>query len=105
MLRKALLVIGALTLGAALYCAIIGFYPILPHLLVFGLMLTAGIVWERWRYKNAVTEAPAQPGWQATGERSSWTRSSGKLVEVYFDPGGSGARHYVDAEPGPGARP
>ena len=102
MLRKALLVIGALTLGAALYCAIIGFYPILPHLLVFGLMLTAGIVWERWRYKNAVT-ARAQPGWQATGERFV-DPGSGKLVEVYFDPA-RGARHYVDAGPGPGARP
>jgi hypothetical protein len=92
MLRKFVLGLGLLLLAAAGFCAAAGFYPILPHLLILGLMLTAGVVWERWRYK-----APAgavSPHWTATGERFV-DPGSGVLMEVYFDPR-DGQRHYVE---------
>ena len=92
MLRRVLLVIGVLLLLAAAFCAAIGFYPILPHLLVLGLMLTAGIVWERWQYKRTQTGKP-DPNWTSTGERFV-DPGSGQLTEVYYDPR-NGERHYV----------
>ncbi|NGY05672.1 hypothetical protein [Solimonas terrae] len=92
MLRKVLLTIGVLLLLAAAVCAAIGFYPILPHLLFAGLLLTAGIGYERWRYKAARPDAP-DPRWQATGERFV-DPESGALTEVWYDPR-SGERHYV----------
>ena len=97
MLRKSLLAIGVLLLLAAAFCAAIGFYPILPHLLVLGLMLTAGIVWERWQYKQTQTAKP-DPNWTTTGERFV-DPGSGVLTEVYYDPR-NGERHYVRM-PGP----
>jgi hypothetical protein len=94
MLRKVLIGFGLALLAAAAYCAAVGFYPILPHLLVLGLMLTAGIVWERWRYK--ASERAVLPDWTATGERFV-DPGSGVMMEVYFDPR-SGERHYVKAK-------
>jgi hypothetical protein len=93
MLRKVLIVLGLLLLGAAAWLVASRQYMLLPHALILGLMLTAGIVWERWQYKKPHRGKP-EPGWQATGERFV-DPQSGKTVEVYFDPR-SGESHYVE---------
>ena len=96
MLRPVLIACGvALLLVAAGFLAF-GFYPLLPHLLVLGLMLSAGIVWERWQYKKPQAGRPG-PEWKPTGERFV-DPQSGKTIEVYVDPG-SGESRYVEAEP------
>lgn len=94
MLRKFLIGAGVLLLLAALLLALFHQYAFLPHALVLGLMLSAGIIWERWQYKKPRVGRP-DPGWQATGERFV-DPASGKTVEVYFDPR-SGESHYVQA--------
>jgi len=93
MLRKVLVVIGVLLLITAAVFLALGLYPFLPHLLVLGLMLSAGIVWERWQYKQPQTGKP-DPQWRATGERFV-DPQSGKTLEVYFDPR-NGESHYVE---------
>jgi len=94
-LRKVLVAVGVLLLLAAAVFLALGLYPFLPHLLVLGLMLSAGIVWERWQYKKP--QAGPDPGWRATGERFV-DPQSGKTLEVYFDPR-SGESHYVELPP------
>jgi len=92
-LRKVLVGIGlALLLTAAVFLAL-GYYSFLPNLLVLGLMLSAGIVWERWQYKKPQAGGP-DPHWRATGERFV-DPASGKTLEVYFDPR-NGESHYVE---------
>lgn len=93
MLRTVLVACGVLLLLVAAGFVAVGFYPLLPHLLVLGLMLSAGIVWERWQYKKPQSGRP-DPRWQATGERFV-DPQSGKTVEVYFDPR-DGESHYVE---------
>lgn len=95
MLRKVLVVVGVLLLLTAAVFVALGFYPLLPYLLILGLMLSAGIVWERWQYKPPQAGAP-DPQWRATGERFV-DPGSGKTLEVYFDPR-SGESHYVEAQ-------
>ena len=92
MLRKILVAIGVLLLITAAVFLALGLYPFLPHLLVLGLMLSAGIVWERWQYKRTQTGKP-DPSWTTTGERFV-DPGSGQLTEVYYDPR-NGERHYV----------
>jgi hypothetical protein len=93
MLRKVLVVIGVLLLIAAAVFLALGRYAFLPNLLVLGLMLSAGIVWERWQYKKPRAGKP-DPHWRATGERFV-DPHSGKTLEVYFDPR-DGESHYVE---------
>ena len=96
MLRSVLLALGVALLLAAAACALFGFYPVIPHLLVGGLLLTAGIAYERWRYTSARTGAP-DPHWQATGERFIDPETQA-LVEVWYDPR-RGERHYLRVPP------
>lgn len=96
MLRSVLLVLGALSLLGAAICAAQGLYPATFWLLVNGLAMTAGIVWERWRYRALDTVTPG-PGWQRTGERFV-DPETGRLTEVWFEPA-SGERRYVLARP------
>ena len=93
MLRRILIVIGVLLLLGAVVLVLTHQYFLLPHAIILGLMLSAGIVWERWQYKKPRTGGP-DPGWRATGERFV-DPASGKTVEVYFDPR-SGESHYVE---------
>jgi hypothetical protein len=95
MLRRILIAIGVLLLLTAAVFLALGLYPFLPHLLVLGLMLSAGIVWERWQYKKPQAGRPG-PGWKATGERFV-DPQSGKTLEVYVDPS-SGESRYVEAD-------
>ena len=97
MLRRVLVIVGIMLLIAAAVLLALGKYMFLPHLLVLGLMLTAGIVWERWQYKKPSSGLP-DPSWQATGERFV-DPQSGKTVEVYFD-SRSGESHYVEVGDG-----
>lgn len=91
MLRKTLFVLGILCLLVAFVMALRGQWGIVPHLLVAGVILTAGLAWERWRYKP-VLDGPPHPDWHDTGERFTDTES-GELIGVYSD--ASGARHYL----------
>ena len=94
MLRVILLVLGFLSLIVAAVLARDGNYPPAAWLAINGLVLTAGIVFERWRYKPS-QKPHSGAAWQSTGEKFI-DPASGKLVEVMFDPE-SGERRYVDA--------
>ena len=59
--------------------------------LLFGAILILGTVFERWRYKPAVTPQSAKG--QPTGERFV-DPESGHLMQVYYDPA-TGERNYV----------
>ncbi len=61
------------------------------QLLVIGLIVLVGTVFERWRYRR-LSERPAGT-WKATGERFL-DPSTGDPVDVFFDPR-TGERRYV----------
>jgi hypothetical protein len=65
-------------------------------LLVFGILLTLGTVFERWRYKAAQTPQTARGS--ATGERFI-DPETGVLMEVYYD-AATGERSYVKVDGG-----
>jgi len=95
MLRWALILIsgGVLVVVAALILS----GAMEPGLAVGGvwaLILFAGLVFERRRYKRLLDDAPG-PGWSATTERFI-DPHSGIETQVYFNPR-TGARAYVRA--------
>ena len=95
MLRRALLIIGVL-------CLVVGVYLLLAngpgtgavYLIVIGVLLTAGILFERKRYRARIDRE--RSGWQRTGERFV-DPTSGKLMEVRYNPE-TGERDYVEVE-------
>jgi len=93
MLRKVLLAIGiaalCLTPVAAL-SGVRGMFVVWCGML--GVMLTAGILFERGRYKPNEPRPPG-PGWVATGERFR-DPQSGDDVTVFYLPA-TGERRYV----------
>ena len=92
-LRGALKVSGGLLLVAAL--ALLLFGQILPAiwLAIWGVALTAGVAYERWRYKGNLARPPGA-AFKPTGERFV-DPGTGQLVEVYYNQA-SGERSYVD---------
>jgi len=92
MLRNAVVAFGILSLAGGAVLALRGLFLAAGWLLLNGLALTLGVLFERYRYKPLEVMAPG-PGWQATGERFV-DPHSGALVEVYFDPR-LGERRYV----------
>lgn len=92
MLRKFLLAIGIALLVAAALLTLFGHWPPALWCLINGALLTAGIVFERWQYRQPQTRAPGA-GWQITGERFV-DPTSGEFMEVWFEPR-SGERRYV----------
>ena len=92
-LRGVLMALGALLLAVALACLLLG--QIVPGvwLALWGVALTAGIAYERWRYKGNLAWPPAA-AFKPTGERFV-DPGTGQLVEVYYDQA-SGKRSYVD---------
>lgn len=93
MLRRVLLALGVAGLIAAFVCVLVKAYVAALYLCIEGLALTAGILLERWRYVRSVNRNKGR--WQITGERFV-DPTSGKLVEVYFNPE-TGERDYQDA--------
>jgi len=91
MLRKAVIVFGAILLAAGIAGTIWVGPPALIYA-VMGALLLAGTLYERIRYKAIEPAAPG-PGWEATSERFI-DNETGKLVTVYILPR-TGERKYV----------
>jgi hypothetical protein len=62
-------------------------------LLIWGTILFAAVVYERFRYKPLEHKLPG-PGWERTSERFV-DAESGKTVTVYVEPK-TGERQYVE---------
>lgn len=92
MLRRVLIVLGVAALLLALISLLAHAYAASLYLLITGLVLTAGIMFERWRY--AGTSKHGNGRWQKTDE-SFKDPVSGHSVEVYYNPQ-TGERHYED---------
>ena len=93
MLRKAVLAIGAgFVLLAVIVAAAGGPLPVALWLAVMGLVLLAGILLERGRYKPA-EDLPPGPGWEATDEHFV-DPETGDEVSVFFRRA-TGERRYV----------
>ncbi len=97
MLRNAVLGFALLVLICGLALLIVQPGAALPPL-VFGAILTLGTVFERWRYKSAMTPQSARGA--PTGERFV-DPVSGELMEVYYD-ASTGERSYVRISQGKG---
>ena len=93
MLRYALLILGLALLGIGLFQWIMRGNCSYP-LLIWGTILTVGVLFERWRYRR-IEDARASH-WQKTDERFI-DPETGKIVEVYYDPA-TGERRYVHTD-------
>lgn len=93
MLRSVLVFLGLAALALGALCLVIGADPPAYTLLIWGAILLAAIVYERFRYKPLAHSAPGAD-WQRTSERFV-DPDSGKTVTVYLQPG-SGERQYVE---------
>ena len=91
MLRKAVIVLGVGLLIAGAASALAGVAPLTVFFVVNGLVLTLGVVYERWHYKRLAERV--QPDWEASGERFV-DPETGRLTEVYYDKRDQ-TRHYV----------
>jgi hypothetical protein len=70
-------------------------------MLVAGVLLLIGTLYERVHYKKTVARAPG-PGWQRTQERFI-EEETGRAVTVWVEPK-SGERVYVQDDEVPGAK-
>ena len=93
MLRSVLVLLSLAALGIGAFCLLVGADPPAYTLLIWGAILLAAIVYERFRYKPLARATPGA-GWQRTNERFV-DPDSGKTVTVYLQPG-SGERQYVE---------
>jgi hypothetical protein len=97
-LRRAVLAWGVLYLVGAAALAVRHLAPGLAlYLAVGGVLLVAGIIGERSRYRPRVDLT--RGAWQPTGERFV-DPTSGHVVEVRDNPA-TGQRAYVDVDPAP----
>ena len=93
MLRGILLTIGVLLLGVAPIAVLAGWPAhLIPVPAVLGIVLTAGILFERGRYKPPASHRLG-PDWVATSERFL-DPTSGKVVAVFYQPT-TGERSYI----------
>jgi hypothetical protein len=76
--------------GLALIVALPKGWPAGAELVVFGVLVLIGTIFERWRYRGRVNRASRT--WQATEERFR-DPISGELLEVAYDPA-TGQRDY-----------
>jgi len=93
MLRAVVIAVAALITGAGAVLVARGVPMPGLQMLGLGLIVLAGTLFERWRYRR-----PGQPPdarWQRTNERFV-DPSSGETLEVLYDPR-TGERHYVSA--------
>jgi len=93
MLKDILVAAGAVSLIAALVFALRGDYGGAIWLCLNGIILSAGVLYERWRYKKPDELGPGAAGWQRTGERFI-DPHSGRLTDVYYN-AQTGERRYV----------
>lgn len=97
-LRAVLIGIGVIALGIAMVLLARGQYIAMAfYLVVVGLVLVVGIVFERRGYNPKVNRTHGR--WQWTGERFI-DPTTHHLIEVRFDPE-TGQRDYVDLGPPP----
>jgi hypothetical protein len=95
MLRKAILAYGVLAIVGAIALALAGVgVGVVFYLFVNGAIVVAAILFERGRYRPAIT-------WQETSERFV-DPTTGQLMKVRYNPQ-TGARDYVPVEPNPQA--
>jgi hypothetical protein len=93
MLRNVLLFLSFTALAVGAVCLIIRVDPPGYTLLIWGGILLAAVVYERFRYKPLEHKLPG-PGWERTSERFV-DAESGKTVTVYVEPR-TGERQYVE---------
>ena len=93
MLRNVLMVLSVAALGIGVLFLFLRQDPPAYTLLIWGAILLAAVLYERFRYKPLEQAAPSD-GWQRTSERFV-DPDSGKTVTVYLQPG-SGERQYVE---------
>jgi hypothetical protein len=93
MLRKALIALGVLYLlvAALLFAFVHAGIVLAIYLVIAGGALIGGIVFERRRYRPAISGV--QGPWQLTGERFV-DPTSGRLMDVLYNPM-TGERDYV----------
>jgi len=98
-LRSVLVLLSLAALAIGGFCMIVGADPPAFTLLIWGAILLAAIVYERFRYKPLAAAVPGA-GWERTSERFV-DPDSGKTVTVYLQ-SGSGERQYVEEQRAPG---
>jgi hypothetical protein len=99
MLRKSLIAFAILLMLWGMLRAMLG-DPAAMVVSLWGLILFAAVMLERWRYQR--TAKPAKAEWQSTDERFV-DPETGVLTQVMYDPH-SGERIYrpiVDADESP----
>jgi hypothetical protein len=101
MLRKAILAYGVLAVIGAIVLALAGVtIALVGYLFVNGAIVIAALLFERGRYRPAVTtDGP----WQETAERFV-DPTTGQLMKVRYNPQ-TGARDYVPITPHPDPPP
>ena len=93
MLRSVLVLLSLAALAIGGFCLVVGANPPAYTLLIWGAILLAAIIYERFRYKPLAAASPGS-GWERTSERFV-DPDSGKTVTVYLQPA-SGERQYVE---------
>jgi hypothetical protein len=91
MLRTFVIAVAAILMCAGIGLIASGMHAPGWQALVIGTIVLIGTVFERWRYRHI--EEPSAGQWQCTGEQFL-DPSTGKAVEVMFDPH-TGERRYV----------
>jgi len=93
MLRGAVIAVGAACVLGGGVLAMVSGDGGGPAMILAGLVLIVGTIYERVRYKPLEKGAPG-PGWQRTSERFI-DDETGKTVTVYIRPE-TGERRYVE---------
>ena len=95
MLRNILIIVAAILTCIGLGLVAGGIHVPGWQVLVLGVLVLIGTLFERWRYRRI--ESSASGDWQPTEERFI-DPSTGQSVEVMFDPR-TGERRYVSEGP------
>jgi hypothetical protein len=93
MLRNVLLILSLAVLASGVVCLLFRIAAPAYTLIIWGTILFAAVVYERFRYKPLEHKSPG-PGWERTSERFV-DAESGKTVTVYVEPR-TGERQYVE---------
>lgn len=93
MLRNVLLIVSLAVLALGVVFLLLRIPSPAYTLLIWGAILFAAVVYERFRYKPLENRSPG-PGWERTSERFV-DAESGKTVTVYVEPK-TGERQYVE---------